>query len=143
VLCNYAANYCAPNDSSTHVSLGLDAYAHASSPIRRYADIVNQCALKNILFASTYNVPYNIDVLNRCMKCAKRYTRDLAFIDLYYSTSVLTGIVLNSNQIFITQLQKVIKYNNELESGTQINLLYYTNQQELQWKTRIIFKALI
>lgn len=142
VLCNYAANYCLPTELTTHVSLGLDAYAHASSPIRRYADIVNQCALKNILFAKSYCVPYSINTLNRCMKGAKRYTRDLVFIDLYYSTSVLSGIVLHSNQIFITQLQKVIVYSNDLEPGTSINLSYYTDQQQLQWKTRVIFKIL-
>jgi len=77
------------------------------------------------------------------MKSAKRYTRDLAFIDLYYSTSVLSGTVLNSNEIFIHQLQKVIKYSTDLATGTSISLSYYTDQQQLQWKTRVIFKALI
>jgi exoribonuclease R len=143
VLCNYAANYCLPTELTTHASLGLEAYAHASSPIRRYADIVNQCALKNILFAKSFTVPYSIDTLNRCMKSAKRYTRDLAFIDLYYSTSILSGTVLNSVQIFIHQLQKVIKYSTDLATGTSISLSYYTDQQQLQWKTRVIFKALI
>lgn len=32
-----------------HAGLGLGAYAHASSPLRRYADLVNQRALKHIL----------------------------------------------------------------------------------------------
>lgn len=32
-----------------HAGLGLSAYAHASSPLRRYADLVNQRALKHVL----------------------------------------------------------------------------------------------
>jgi len=32
-----------------HAGLGLAAYAHASSPLRRYADLVNQRALKHLL----------------------------------------------------------------------------------------------
>ena len=44
-----------------HVGLGLDVYAHTTSPIRRYADLVNQRLLKAVLHKEP--VPYTPEVL--------------------------------------------------------------------------------
>jgi hypothetical protein len=53
-LANEAASYeptCASTacSSQAHASLGLAAYCHASSPLRRYADLLNQRAIKALL----------------------------------------------------------------------------------------------
>ena len=44
-----------------HVGLGLDVYAHTTSPIRRYADLVNQRLLKAALHSQP--VPYMTETL--------------------------------------------------------------------------------
>jgi len=44
-----------------HVGLGLEVYAHTTSPIRRYADLVNQRLLKAVLHSQP--VPYMTEAL--------------------------------------------------------------------------------
>lgn len=60
-----------------HASLGL--YCHASSPLRRYADLVNQRALKAILRGGP-TAGADVDHLNARAKANKRWTRDLTFM---------------------------------------------------------------
>ena len=117
--------------------LETECYAHASSPIRRYVDIINQFALKNKVFERC-----NLERFNDQQKAAKAYERELIFLDLYYNKErVLDGIVLNSQKIFIPLLKKVINYENILEPKTVVKLQYYTNKQKTKWKERIVFKC--
>jgi len=132
-----SAKYCLPTESTFHSMLETESYAHASSPIRRYVDIINQFALKNKVFANC-----NLERFNDQQKAAKAYERELVFLDLYYNKErVLDGIVLNSESIFITALKKVIAYKNTLEAKTAVKLQYYTNKQKSKWKERIIFRC--
>jgi exoribonuclease R len=132
-----SAKYCLPSDTTFHSMLETDSYAHASSPIRRYVDIINQFALKNKVFEHC-----NLERFNDQQTAAKVYERELVFLDLYYNKErVLDGIVLNSESIFVTQLKKVIAYENTLEPKTLVKLQYYTNKQKTKWKERIVFKC--
>jgi exoribonuclease R len=130
-----SAKYCAPDSESFHSMLQVNSYAHASSPIRRYVDIINQFALKDKEF--TYET---IDRFNSSQKLAKAYERDLIYIDLYKNKRVIEGIVLNSDEIFVSLLKKIITMKNEFEKGTSVKLSYYMNPQGVKWKERIIFK---
>ena len=117
--------------------LEIDAYAHASSPIRRYVDIINQFALKNKVLEYM-----NLERFNEQQKASKVYERELVFLDLYYNKErLLDGIVINSESIFVTALKKVIHYENTLEPRTSLKLQYYTNKQKSKWKERIVFKC--
>ena len=133
-----SAKYCLPTDTTFHSMLETDSYAHASSPIRRYVDIINQFALKNRVFQNC-----NLERFNDQQKASKVYERELIFLDLYYNKErVLDGIVINSESIFVTALKKVIVYKNSLEPKTAVKLQYYTNKQKTKWKDRIIFNLL-
>jgi len=135
-LCFESAKYCLPDSETTHSMLGLKNYAHASSPIRRYVDTINQFALKNKEF--TYE---SIDRFNDQQKASKTYERELVFLDLYYNKErILDGFVINSEKIFITALNKIINYSSSLESKTPVKLQYYCNKQKTRWKERIIFQ---
>jgi exoribonuclease R len=78
-----SAEYCLSTEAETvHYGLGTDAYAHASSPIRRYADLVNQRILKEIIKQEKQNDEKSINVyqMNRRGKAVKRFSRDMDFL---------------------------------------------------------------
>ena len=89
-----AAEYCmADEEQVAHVGLGRSLYTHASSPIRRYADLVNQRILKEILFSAredgleTAIVPVTPYHLNQRDKAIRQYERDRMFVDAFCGVS--------------------------------------------------------
>jgi len=131
-----SASYCLPNESSQHEQLGIKSYAHASSPIRRYVDIINQMAIKGIILEYS-----SIERFNNQQKASKKYEQELLFIDLYYNKKAfLDGIILNEEKIFIPVLKKIIHCDNILEPKSNVKLLYYTDKQKVGWKDKIIFQ---
>jgi len=77
-----AAVYVRPDTANTsHWGLNTDAYCHVTSPIRRYADLVNQRALKAILNKRQLQNS-NVDpyALNCISKAAKQHDRDYIFL---------------------------------------------------------------
>jgi exoribonuclease R len=84
-----SAEYCLAEEEETqHYGLTADAYAHASSPIRRYADLVNQRVLTNLIRGSTYEyiVPQAMYDMNLRGKAVKRFARDVDFL-----RAIMTG----------------------------------------------------
>jgi len=92
-----AGEYCSPTSGLTaHWGLGTDVYCHASSPIRRWADCLNQADLIDILFGQYLDLPLpDIENLNTMGKAIKRYERDLTFVRvLMGSAREVSGIVV-------------------------------------------------
>lgn len=78
-LANEAAVYVSAADASEgHASLGLAAYTHASSPLRRYADLINQRVLVGLSSEATATAV--VDNLNQRAKAIKRLGRDMTFL---------------------------------------------------------------
>ena len=78
-----SAEYCLAEEEDTqHHGLDSDHYAHASSPIRRYADLVNQRVLTNWIQGSTdyYIVPQAMYDMNHRGKAMKNFARDVTFL---------------------------------------------------------------
>jgi exoribonuclease R len=78
-----SAEYClAEEEDTVHSGLDSDHYAHASSPIRRYADLVNQRVLTNWIQGSTdyYIVPQAMYDMNLRGKAIKNFARDVTFL---------------------------------------------------------------
>jgi hypothetical protein len=82
-----AAEYvlCDGLSSSTdtrHAALGVDAYTHFTSPIRRYADQI----VHRLLFSQTTMVTDDVvEHLNLLQKQHRRYQRDRAILDYVHS----------------------------------------------------------
>jgi exoribonuclease R len=98
-----SASYVLAEEAHTfHYGLETDAYAHASSPIRRYADLVNQRVLKQWIrgSAETYIVPVTMYDLNRRGKEVKQFERDMAFLEaLETGETVFSAILMEVQQM--------------------------------------------
>jgi exoribonuclease R len=167
-LAQSSAEYCLASESdTTHYGIAVDAYCHASSPIRRYADLMNQRLLKQIIQGNKEGLFVTVPVedLNLRSKMAKSYERNLLFV-----RSVLGGkrtfdnvriININSNKVvlWITEWQKTVsirmkqnemgqfvsadeKYTYELHEGDLVSIEFAINLAGRFWKDRMIIRIL-
>ena len=152
-----AAEYCLPFDSNTfHAGLQKDAYAYASSPLRRYADLVNQRALKSILTKKEHK-PVEVSLLiqlNRREKQAKAFQRDWFFSSaLLNSTSTppfTKGLVIAERNekgkvdVYVDAWRRTIKVSElepMLKCGNHVVISWYEDRTQPRWKERIVFSA--
>jgi exoribonuclease-2 len=139
VLANAAAEYCGANEPADHVGLGQSAYCHATSPIRRYADLVNQRILKSHINQELISPPHvSIDWLNARQRNGKRYERDIFF--LQNLSGQLEGIVLSEKKVWIESWKRMMTWKNTLEPGTHVQLQFFANPNARRWKERIVFR---
>jgi exoribonuclease II len=96
-----SAEYCLAEEESLHYSLQSYHYAHVSSPIRRYADLLNQRVLKLILKQSdeSYIIPIAIYDMNRRAKKAKNYERDLCFLEAIKTSRTFKATLVEIGEI--------------------------------------------
>ncbi len=100
-----AAEYCLPSKDAVHTGIGNSHYTHATSPIRRYADMLAQRYLVSKLdrYSKTdfmYEVPnskINFYTLNHTLKQSARFERDLCFLRAVSqsTTGVVKGVLLD------------------------------------------------
>ena len=162
-----AAEYVLAEEQDTvHYGLQSDTYAHASSPIRRYADLINQRVLKQLIRKSSngYIVPITMYDMNRRAKAIKRFQRDMDFLDaLRTGCTTFTGIIvekirmdhMTKIRIYIPQWKRMISTTYQTVSDdvvlsrdekTEINVLLYREvqvhctflMQSRNWKERAI-----
>ena len=116
-----AAEYVLAEEEDTiHYGLLSNTYAHTTSPIRRYADLVNQRIIKRLIQGITdyYIVPLTMYDMNRREKAIKRFARDMDFLDAFQSNPELTGIIMNKEindnmtklTIYISQWKRMISF---------------------------------
>jgi len=136
-----------------HFGLDADAYAYASSPIRRYCDLVNQRALKSLTVDQAEGIEELIIHLNRRQKQAKAFTRDLFFMtELSRTNDFVEGTVISINKalkIYVPVWKRSIKVrsiSNQLREeaipavGSKVSIDWYCDREQVGWKERIVFK---
>ncbi len=109
-LAQQSAEYCLAEEENTqHFSLNTGTYTHATSPIRRYVDLVNQRILKKIIQnkqlqkeeeqnkeLERYIVPLAMYDINKRQKTIKQFDRDVHFLRAIQDTNKeFSGIILN------------------------------------------------
>jgi exoribonuclease R len=158
-----SAEYCLPTDSQTeHFGIGTDAYAYASSPLRRYVDLANQRCLKHILNHKPI-IPFTqpfIEEMNRRGKQAKAFNRDLFFSSVVLdekakalqasSTPISQGTVLSTVnakgkfEVYVPTWKRIIKVR-ALDffpgPGTKVQLSWYEDRTKPRWKERMVFQV--
>lgn len=145
-----SAKYQLTNDGLVHASLGNVPYTHATSPIRRYADIIAQRSLKYCLGMGKIcileeDLPEH---LNKIQKQHKQYEKNLFFLSkvLHQKTGILEGIVLDYTEakcsVYIPEWKRIIKVydtKESFESGQNIQVEFYADLQKPNWQERIVY----
>ncbi len=99
-----AAEYCFPSEDAIHAAMGYTHYTHATSPIRRYADLLAQRYLIPLIWLPNETIvqpdAIMLQTLNHRMKEASRFERDLCFlrIMLRSASGILEGVVVDWKQ---------------------------------------------
>lgn len=157
-LAKHAAEYCAPTDVETaHSELGVAAYCHATSPIRRYADLVNQRALHAILDKRTdvQVSPTTLTWLNARSRDIKRYERDLAFLEMVASETTTGRIrmcVVDCQKkdtawkirFWVPAWSRIVssRLPQPLDPGWDGAVEFHMNLENRFWKDRLVLRPL-
>lgn len=136
-LANKSAYYVSARTPEVHWGLGKNQYCHATSPIRRFADIVNQMIL------SGYEVPlFDIGCLNERGKDLKKYERDMFFLFQVLNSQKreVDCIALNDHRVWVGDWKRIITCKNDYEPGTVGKLKYSVDMDQPTWKRRMVFR---
>ena len=134
-LAESSAVYAPMESKQLHWGMGLQLYTHMTSPIRRWADVHNQCALLRLTLAT------DISHLNLIGKRAKKHDRELFFLDQLRTPSKtpLSGIVLEPGKVWVDLWKRTVRTKNtELEPGTHVKITYYLDMNQPTWKRRLV-----
>ena len=151
-----AGEYCGGSSLQTvHSGLGLTAYCHASSPLRRYADLVNQRWLKYLLLGSAAPslepVEELADVLNARGRQIKNLERDLWFLRFIHPHAISTTIgyalecvdpVVGAWKVYVPEWRRVLRgVSTEgivLTPGLSIVLKVYCDLRRPRWRDQLV-----
>lgn len=136
-LANKSAKYISASEPRSHWGLNKEYYCHATSPIRRFADIVSQLVLCD------YFVPQvNCDELNQLQQQAKKFERDSFFLQQVLQTNCryVQAIVLSDHRIWVPSWKKIITCNNSSTPGKVGQLKYSLDMNQPTWKRKMVFK---
>lgn len=144
-----AAKYEPTGPNRIHASLGSVPYCHATSPIRRYADLVNQRALKAIL-ATKPSAPVDTHLtehLNLIQKRMRAYERALFFLEQVAQapTGTVKGLVVASTEavtkVYIPSWKVIVRVDpGSYTVGQELPLEYYADLQKPHWEDRMVFR---
>lgn len=148
-----SAEYCgADTDNIKHHGLGMDVYCHASSPIRRFADLLNQVIIKRWIDGERVAVREDYEGLAAELN---RRQKEIAAHDRHYSllTAIhgavrleITGRVLWSENgkvaLWIDDWKTIVRIKTIAAPGDTIKLRYFCDRRKAQWKERIIYEVI-
>lgn len=128
-----------------HYGLARGAYCHASSPIRRFPDILNQFVLHSHIRDSPELLKTTAFQLNMLMKNGKGYERDCHFIQTLFDKNSLyeKGIVVSGNEVYIPAWKRICSHRDtekKWEIGQEVCVAFYVNMSERNWKQRILIR---
>jgi exoribonuclease R len=127
-----------------HATLGLATYCHASSPIRRYADLVNQRILKG--FIAGTSIP-TLDIttathLNERTKANRRWTRDLTFLHHVTPGRVheIDVIWTSADQVWVPTWGRLLRLRHDEvhPAGTHGCIQIFCDPTRRNWRRRVL-----
>ena len=144
-----AGEYClAAEEDTVHWGLGAAVYCHASSPIRRWADCINQMALAAVLDnyltarASSFQV---VASLNAAARRAKGYERDLAYVRALLGPAAgesHAGTVAEAGRIWLPYLERIVRADTgECQAGEEVGVRFFTDAGKRNWKQRLVVRV--
>jgi hypothetical protein len=142
-----AGEYCSPTEPDTaHWGLSSPVYCHASSPIRRWADCLNQIALRRILLYSGEGIATvqseEVAALNASTRRCKQYERDLLFLRSVVGADAVRhvdGTVAEERRVYVATWGRLVKVEGLPEPGTPVRLRLFCDATKPNWKRRLVF----
>jgi exoribonuclease R len=129
-LCNYGSGAVYSEVCAPHFQLGVDAYVHITSPIRRLVDILNQILFQSVVSESCQAFLdkwiRKINDVNRATKDIRKTQMDcelLALADKNGSDKELLGMLFDRN--FVSGKYEYAVYIDELKMFSRIKLEEY------------------
>lgn len=151
-----SAQYAAAAPGRTHAALGDSAYAHASSPLRRYADLLNQRVLKAWLKGQHRPavVPSLAQRLNDGDKRHRKHDRDLFFLEqvLERPAGRQSGVVVETNEkrtkVYVPAWRRLVSVKHKRDDEVKtvwspkdaVEIDYYVNLYKPNWKERFVMR---
>jgi exoribonuclease R len=133
-----------------HATLGTE-YCHASSPLRRYADLVNQRVLKALLkgTAPPSVSPTEVQQLNQRLKATRRWTRDLTFLTHVTPGRIHTLDVIwlsptsgeEKHQVWVPLWKRVLRIRHDegpKEPGSTGRIQIFCDPTKRNWRERVL-----
>ena len=143
-----AGEYVEATDANTlHWGLQEAVYCHASSPIRRWVDCINQATLIRALFIPEIAVPpYTIYLINAQAKRVKAVERDNFFVQMLLSNPMQTvkgHVILNSSKtkVWVPEWNRCVSLNEYIPVGSRLTLSVYANPSNRNWKRRLVLEV--
>ena len=144
-MANEAATYAnACEDANQgHAGLDLDAYAHASSPLRRYADLHNQRVLKALLRRDAPPADALLPAhLNERQRACRRWARDQHFLDTVTPGHVHTIDVVwvDPQRVWVPAWRRLLRLRHEdvREPGAVGRIDIFCDPTRRNWRQRIL-----
>jgi exoribonuclease R len=120
-------------------------YCHASSPIRRFADLVNQRILKWFIDGLRYTADDLEAVacrLNWRQKEIAGAERDYQFLKAIHAATKheVSAKVLDERSAWVDEWKTIIRFADSGSAGSVIRLRYFCDRRKVAWKERMVFE---
>jgi exoribonuclease R len=135
-----------PEGDQGHATLELPAYCHASSPLRRYADLTNQRVLKAIICGEpvTETVASLPADLNVRMNMNRRWGRDLTFLEHVAPgrVHIIDVVWISASQVWVPTWKRILRLRHDPADipsiGTKSQMEIFCDPTKRNWKRRVL-----
>ena len=112
-------------------------YCHASSPIRRWVDVVNQLCLKDRCPGA------DIDLCNTQQSYGKQHQRDLMLLSITekYAGVSVGGVTVSQTRVWVPEWNRMVSVLNDKEEGVSVNIDFHVDMNKPTWKQRVVFRC--
>lgn len=148
-MANEAATYAfvADHDQS-HAGLALNAYCHASSPLRRYADLANQRLIKAHITQNIVGSSERMELcdhLNARTRAARRWARDLLFLEKVTPGRIhdIAVVWVDESRVWVPEWSRLLRIRHEVPQpppapGTPDRIRIFCDPTKRNWRRRVL-----
>jgi exoribonuclease R len=145
-----AGEYCSPFEDTVHWGLNRSAYCHASSPIRRWADCINQLALRDIIDSGQRiqqsDLCSQADSLNILGRRAKYFEREILFMRaILEKNKDIEAIIVEIGEkvkLWVPAWNRIVssKHLAEAKPGDRVKMSFFADMTQSSWKRRMVIR---